>query len=631
MKVKRFFAATMQEALRLVREEMGADAVILSNQKVEGGVEVVSALDYDEQLAISQNEMTSNEEQRPSPTKLAKMQADRHVRLQDEMNKARELINVAKKKRADVDNASEGRSELADSALLNTADSAHSLTDLESMKSEIHHLKDLLNQQMQRSDRAQEERDSETSIVNKNIADRLVRMGVEKSLVDSLLPSIKKGADIGQAWNRILAEMSHVIAVEDNELIEQGGIYALVGQTGAGKTTTIGKLAARYVLEHGAESIALVNNNRDKWLDLSDRYFVVLGATSAMGPLYFLLSHGANIIAVDLNRDFIWKKLFAAVKDSCGTLIFPVKKGTDISALSEAELAKVSGSDLLSETPEIANWLSTIVPGKQLTIGNYTYLDGALHVQLSLACDSIISRVCDERKDTNIAFLCTPTDNHVVTKEAYLASKESLKTRVPWWVSLFYGKFLGKANYKCMKAVKQQKGEPIYIIDGIAVAQGPNYALAKRMQHWRAVIAFSAGHVVSSNVAPSTATESVVHNAQFAAAYGGMHHFEPMEVMYQRTSLAVMGALLIHDVCNEDGAGNPKGKIAQSFRNPFELFSYGAFHGGVWRCSYKIDKIGVPSAVSFYLKTYKLAVTCGTAAFVVGVNWLLTGNVLPFL
>eukprot|EP01084_Bolivina_argentea_P227908 384995_1 len=384
-----------------------------------------------------------------------------------------------------------------------------------------------------------------------------------------------------------------------------------------------------------AEEMLEVNNNKDKWLDLSDKYFVLLGATSAMGPLYFLLSHGANIIAVDLNRDFIWKKLFKAVRASCGTLIFPVTKGTDISKLNDNELAKVSGSDLLASTPEIANWLETVMPNTKLTIGNYTYLDGALHVQLSLACDSIIQRVCAERKDTTIAFLCTPTDNHVITKEAYLASKEALKSRVPTWASaansIFCGQFLGQPNYKCMKMVKQNTGDDIYIIDGIAVAQGPNYALAKRMQHWRAVIAYNNGHVVSSNVAPSTATESVVHNAQFAAAYGGMHHFAPMEVMYQRTSLAVMGALLIHDVCNKDGASNPQSKIGKSLRNPFELFSYGSFHGGVQRCSYKIDKIGVPSAVSFYLKTYKLAVIIGTTGFGVLGNWLITGNLIPFL
>merc|ERR1712130_1019866 len=207
-----------------------------------------------------------------------------------------------------------------------------------------------------------------------------------------------------------------------------------------------------------------------------------------------------------------------AVRNSPGTLIFPIKNGSgDVSKLSQDELAKISGSDLLGNTPEIANWLSSVVqaqkvPVGHLTIGNYTYLGGALHVQLSLACDGIIKRLCEERKDTKIAFLCTPTDDHVVSTEAYKASKESFRSRVPSWARLankiFCGKFLGRPNYECMKVVPQSKGDPIYIIDGIAVAQGPNYALAKRMQHWRAVIAFNDGHAVSSNVAPSTATES---------------------------------------------------------------------------------------------------------------------------
>jgi len=356
--------------------------------------------------------------------------------------------------------------------------------------------------------------------------------------------------------------------------------------------------------------------------------------------LFFLLEHGANVIAVDLNRDFIWKKLFDAVRHSSGRLIFPIKAGVErFEQMSPDELSKVSGCDLLADTPEIANWLGevirdTVPENKPLSIGNYTYLDGALHVQLSLACDGIISRVCSERKDTMIAFLCTPTDDHVVTTEAFKASQEALRSRAPQWAvsldRLFCGKLLGAPNCRAMRTVKQSKGDPIHIIDGIAVAQGPNYALAKRLQHWRAVIAFEGGHVVSSNVAPSTATESVVHNAQFAAAYGGMHHFAPMEVMYQRTSLAVMGALMIHDFQNAEGAANPKSRIAKGFRNPFELFSWGSFHGGVQRCSYKINDIGVPSALSFYLGQYRVPVAVGVANLVLGTKWLLTGRYMPF-
>ena len=48
MKIKRFFAPDIRQAIRLVREEQGPDAVILSNSRVNGGIEIVAAVDYDE-------------------------------------------------------------------------------------------------------------------------------------------------------------------------------------------------------------------------------------------------------------------------------------------------------------------------------------------------------------------------------------------------------------------------------------------------------------------------------------------------------------------------------------------------------------------------------------------------------
>merc|ERR1740121_798322 len=80
----------------------------------------------------------------------------------------------------------------------------------------------------------------------------------------------------------------------------------------------------------------------------------------------------------------------------------------------------------------------------------------------------------------------------------------------------------------------------LQFMDAIVTDQGPNYILAKRMQHWRAMVARADGHAASSNVSPSTATSSVTSNASFAAAYGGMHIFPPMEVIYQELSLGIM-------------------------------------------------------------------------------------------
>merc|ERR1719377_85285 len=95
------------------------------------------------------------------------------------------------------------------------------------------------------------------------------------------------------------------------------------------------------------------------------------------------------------------------------------------------------------------------------------------------------------------------------------------------------------------------------IVDAIVKEQGPNYILAKRLQHWRSVLSRSKGCTVSTNIAPSTATQSVVSNKSFALAYKGMHYFRPMEIFNQETSNAVMGALLINDLRNPNSAANP--------------------------------------------------------------------------
>ena len=143
-----------------------------------------------------------------------------------------------------------------------------------------------------------------------------------------------------------------------------------------------------------------------------------------------------------------------------------------------------------------------------------------------------------------------------------------------------------------------ENGDVFYVVNGVVNRQGPNYILAKRIQHWRAMVSREVeGCSVSSNVAPSTATASVVSNKLFAIAYGGWPWFKPLEVFQQETSNAVMAALLVHDVQNDAGVARPTKKI----RNPYELFTYDSFHGGIWRAAYTIDSIGEPSAVLYLL------------------------------
>ena len=62
------------------------------------------------------------------------------------------------------------------------------------------------------------------------------------------------------------------------------------------------------------------------WCDLSGQYFVLLGATSAMGPLNLLTQLGAHIIAVDLDRPAIWKRIIEQIENSSATVSFALKE-----------------------------------------------------------------------------------------------------------------------------------------------------------------------------------------------------------------------------------------------------------------------------------------------------------------
>lgn len=344
-----------------------------------------------------------------------------------------------------------------------------------------------------------------------------------------------------------------------------------------------------------------IKNCVDKpgYLDLTDRYFVLLGAGSAMGPFLVLMALGANVIAVDLDRPFIWKRLISIAKKSSGTITFPLKKPQGELA-DDDDLYASSGCNLFTDTPRIRDWVVKQHPGKKISVGSYAYLNGALHVQVSLAMDAICKDL-SEKRQASLAYLCTPTDLHVVTKEAHEASVAEYKT----YSSKLFCIFMRMMNKKWLRknAMKPLPGDggDFYVVNGLSVAQGPNYALAKRMQHWRAVVARSKGSIVSSNIAPATSTVSVVQNRTFAWAYEGMPYFKPYEIFAPETSNAVMSAILFSDLNDTANASNPAVKL----NNPNELFKYGSFNGGAWRCAYQVDSIGEASVLIYFSRLAK--------------------------
>ena len=101
---------------------------------------------------------------------------------------------------------------------------------------------------------------SQPDSVAQSLMRRLRDAGFSATLVRRLLEKIPAEVDGGRAEAWIRQLMVKVIRLDapHRRILEKGGVHALVGPTGVGKTTTVAKLAARFALRHGADAVGLV-------------------------------------------------------------------------------------------------------------------------------------------------------------------------------------------------------------------------------------------------------------------------------------------------------------------------------------------------------------------------------------
>lgn len=242
MKVKRFSAQNMQTALRLVSQELGEDAVIISTQKGTAGIEVVAAIDY-----------------QPHHTQA---DIDRQLRLQDELERARtDLQQRGRDQRLVAAQQADVSSHAGLVAALNklkqpvaevaTVAEPAEPNALQLMQSELQELKQLLLSSIQ----PQVSRSGPS--LSMQLQARGQDFGLDSQLTEHLLTHIQAD-DADAAWQQVLLWLEQNLPVAQHNCLEKGGVLALVGPTGAGKTTTIGKMAAQAVLRHGADQVALV-------------------------------------------------------------------------------------------------------------------------------------------------------------------------------------------------------------------------------------------------------------------------------------------------------------------------------------------------------------------------------------
>jgi len=317
-----------------------------------------------------------------------------------------------------------------------------------------------------------------------------------------------------------------------------------------------------------------------EWLRLDGRTVVLLGAGAEMGPLPALLGWGATVAAVDVPRPAVWERILQSARRGAGRLLVPVSAigsdraeggdGPEAADLDRAVLDR-AGADLITEMPAIADWL-TGLPGR-LVLGNYVYADGGTHVRVAAAVDALTRRLQQDRDDIALAFLATPTDVFAVPGEAVRYATDAYQRRST--TAKLLGRPLRTVTRGRLLHRAYLPGADPGICDSLVPAQGPNYALAKRIQRWRATVARSAGTRVSFHVAPSTRTRSVVKNRALAAAFAGAHHFG-VEVFEPATANTLMAALLVHDLHTEP----------VHHEHPWQDEAFEAAHGGLWRTAY---------------------------------------------
>lgn len=299
MKIKRFFAADIRQAMRMVKEELGADAVIMSNRSVDGGVEIVAARDFDEQV-IQKNLKQQQEEElvakRLKKYDLPEFAGDNkpvHV-VSSPRKKGNEVENpvrrnidqylgYAEKVQLGNANAQKIAEKLAvvekpawanggmtrnvsgteaqrplQTMELKPAPVSNHDKFMEEMRKEMKDMRAMLDAKL--SSIAQIPQASEHPL-RLELLERLQDCGFSKHLANKVANRLGSHKQLETAWSKSQEMMARVVPIADDRLLEQGGIAALVGSTGVGKTTTIAKLAAQFILKHGTRQIALITTD----------------------------------------------------------------------------------------------------------------------------------------------------------------------------------------------------------------------------------------------------------------------------------------------------------------------------------------------------------------------------------
>ncbi|MCK4709341.1 MAG: flagellar biosynthesis protein FlhF, partial [Gammaproteobacteria bacterium] len=132
---------------------------------------------------------------------------------------------------------------------------AASNAETEELKKELRALRSMMETQMSMMSW---EKQKKQNPVTAGLLKRLSELGLTVDISKQVLEKVTNNEDVQLASKQAINALINLVPVASDDILKRQGIVALVGATGVGKTTTIAKLAARYVMAHGADQIALI-------------------------------------------------------------------------------------------------------------------------------------------------------------------------------------------------------------------------------------------------------------------------------------------------------------------------------------------------------------------------------------
>jgi len=251
MNIKKFVAPNSREALRQVREALGGDAVILANRRVDNGVEVLAAATEDLMSSATSTLPKGAEDINFVPA--TKAQHSQHLPPGVELITGAQAAR-AKKRIVPTEQTERQEQSNTPPVVQQPPQSTSNLAE------EIRSMRGFIEEQLASLVWSESMRRQPTRM---KIMQDLLVAGFSPALSRYLQQNLPDDFSPQQArdWISGVLEKNLLCVGSGDDIVDRGGVYALVGPTGVGKTTTTAKLAARFAVKYGAEKLALITTD----------------------------------------------------------------------------------------------------------------------------------------------------------------------------------------------------------------------------------------------------------------------------------------------------------------------------------------------------------------------------------